>query len=103
MNIGADHRFRGTPLTAGGSLNVTPGFTTRASSVQFGETGKKRQWDAYAVWRFNPALSLRVTATNLAPLDDRSLDSVTGPLVREVARTVTDTSTNVNIRLEMKL
>jgi outer membrane receptor for ferrienterochelin and colicins len=103
LNVGADHRFRGTPLTMGGTVNWTPGYTTRVSGVQFGETGQRRQWDAYALWRFSPTLQLRITATNLLPLDDRSLDSLTGPTVREVARTVSDTATTLNLRLEVKL
>ncbi|HET9644187.1 MAG TPA: TonB-dependent receptor, partial [Burkholderiaceae bacterium] len=33
-NLGADYRWRGLPLTLGGNLNWTPGYTTRLSDAQ---------------------------------------------------------------------
>jgi outer membrane receptor protein involved in Fe transport len=39
LNLGADYRFRGTPLTLGGSLNLTPGYRTQVSELQSREAG----------------------------------------------------------------
>lgn len=103
LNIGADHRFRGTPLSAGATLGWTPGYATRVSAAEFGEIGVRRQWDAYALWRFDPALQLRVSASNIAPRDDVTLNSLDNAAFREVSRTVQDTATNWQVRLEFKL
>jgi iron complex outermembrane receptor protein len=103
LNVGADHRFRGTPLSAGATLGWTPGYATRVSQAEFGEIGVRRQWDAYALWRFSPVMQLRLSASNLAPRDDVTLNSIESLALREVSRTVQDTSTNWQARLEFKL
>jgi iron complex outermembrane receptor protein len=102
-NLGADYRFRGTPLTLGGSLNLTPGYHTQVSELQQREAGRKRQFDAYALWTFNPALQLRLLASNLAPDDYQSWASVDTGSLRTRADTTTTTYTNWQLRLELKL
>ena len=69
VNLGADHRFVGLPLSVGGNLNWTPGYTTRISDVQTARQGRKLVVDAYALWTFSPTLQLRITASNLNPQD----------------------------------
>ncbi|MFT3818634.1 MAG: TonB-dependent receptor [Rubrivivax sp.] len=102
-NLGADYRFRGTPLTIGGSLNLTPGYHTQVSDVQQRDAGRKRQFDAYALWTFNPALQLRLLASNLAPDDYPSWAAVDTGLLRTRADATTTTYTNWQLRLELKL
>ena len=104
-NLGADYRWRGLPLTVGGNLNWTPGYTTRLLENQWAFTGRKRVADAYALWVFNPALQLRLSASNLAPLD---YDTGTRVLSVEGGGTETaDTAARSyvawQLRLEMKL
>lgn len=103
LNIGADHRFRGTPLTAGTTFGWTPGYAARASAGEFSEVGVRRVWDAYALWRFSPNAQLRLSASNLLPRDDFGVESVDSVAVREIARSVTDTATTWQMRLEIKL
>jgi iron complex outermembrane receptor protein len=98
-NLGADWRVRSTPLTVGGNLNLTPGYTTRESELQTLEKSRKRVFDAYALWAFNPALQLRVSGSNLAPLDYRTLNTVGS----ESADTLTDGHPSWRVQLEMKL
>ena len=102
-NLGADYRFRGTPLTMGGNLNWVPGYRTQLSAEQVTTVSTKRVWDAFALWTFNPAAGLRVLASNLAPLDYEATNAIQlGPL-RESTRTVNAGSTNWQVRLELKL
>ncbi|MFO1326235.1 MAG: TonB-dependent receptor [Rubrivivax sp.] len=103
LNLGADHRFRGTPLTLGGSLNLTPGYRTQVSELQLREAGFKRQFDAYALWVFNPALQLRLLASNLSAADYRSLAAVDTGNLRTQAVTTTPSWVNWQLRLELKL
>jgi iron complex outermembrane receptor protein len=104
-NLGADYRWRGTPLTIGGNLNWTPGYATRLLENQWAFTGRKRVVDAYALWTFSPAAQLRLSASNLGPLDyatgTRVLNLQTG--ATEAAETVARSYVNWQLRLEMKL
>jgi len=107
-NLGADYRFRGTPLTLGGNLNVTPGYTTRVSEEQTTRIGTKNVFDAYALWVIQPGTQLRLSATNMAPRDyetGSSLDfeSTPGQFTRETSRTLAATFTTWQLRLELKL
>ena len=102
-NIGADYRFRGTPLTLGGSLNLTPGYRTQLSDIQRTEAGAKRQFDAYALWVFDPAMQLRLLASNLTAADYRSANAIDLGSVRTQAVSTTPTAVNWQLRLELKL
>ena len=63
-NIGADWPLRGTPLTVGASVNFTPGFTLQQIDSQTYRQGVKRVLDGYALWRFSPDASARLTLSN---------------------------------------
>jgi len=107
-NLGADYRFRSVPLTIGGNLNYTPGYETRLSEEQAAAVGDKLAFDAYALWTFRPGLALRLSASNLTARDYTTgggLDftSSLGAATRETTRTVVDTYTQWQLRLEMKL
>ena len=108
LNLGGDYRLPSLPLTVGGSLNWTPGYTTQLSPDQTARIGAKRVLDAYVLWTINPSYQLRVSASNLGPRQydtGGSLESV-NPLGQPI-RTVTDalapTYVNWQLRLEIKL
>lgn len=109
LNLGADYRFRGTPLAIGGSLNWTPAYDTRLSNTQTALQGRKRLFDAYAVWHFDKSTRLRLSATNLAPLDYVIGSGITVqdagglPLYEESSLTTARSSVKWQLRLEMKL
>jgi len=102
-NLGADYRFRTLPLTLGGNVNWTPGYTTRVSDVQSARQGGKLVADAYALWAFGPSAALRVTASNLAAREDVTGGSFDDAGVRETSTATAPTSLNLQIRLELKL
>jgi iron complex outermembrane receptor protein len=107
-NVGADYRFRGMPLTIGGNLNVTPGYDTRISEEQTALVGRKRVFDAYALWTFQPGTALRLSATNVAPLDYLTggrldFESAPGVFTRETSRNLAQSYTTWQLRLELKL
>jgi iron complex outermembrane receptor protein len=110
VNLGADYRFRGAPLTIGGNINHTPGYDTQVSPEQTALTGSKRVFDLYALWTFKPGLALRLSVKNGLPRDyltGGSLDFETAPgsgtFTRETSRTITSTFTEWQLWLEMKL
>jgi outer membrane receptor for ferrienterochelin and colicins len=68
-NVGLDWPLRGTPLTVGGNLNYTPVIVIQQIDDQQYRQGRKRVLDAYALWRFGPAASARLSVSNAGPLD----------------------------------
>lgn len=108
-NLGADYRFRGTPLTLGGNLNWVPGTTTRRAADETSTTSTKRQWDVFALWTFSPALGVRVLANNIDPrvytteTYNDVANFVSGLNERNRVLSGGPSYTNVSLRLEMKL
>ena len=102
-NLGADYRFRGTPLTLGASVNWTPGYRTQVSELQALTAGSKRQFDAYGLWVFNPAMQLRLNVSNIAPEDYLSSNALDSGGVRERSSTLATTYVNWRMALELKL
>lgn len=108
LNLGADYRLRGLPLTLGGSVNWTPGYTTQLSVDQLARAGDKRVIDAFVLWRINPDYQLRLSASNLAP---RSYDSASqlvsvnalGQTLQTLSDTLTSSYVHWQLRLEIKL
>ena len=108
LNFGADYRLSGWPMSVGANLNWTPGYTTRLSDAQTARIGSKRVADAFVLWHINPSYQLRVSASNFAPRDyltGGELYSVNplGQSVRTTTQSVAPSSTNLLIRLEIKL
>lgn len=102
-NFGADYRVPNTPLSLGGNLNWTPGYTTRISDVQTAEQGKKIGIDAYALWVFSPTVQLRTTFSNIDPRDYVTGGSLDALGVRETSVNTAPTYVNLQVRLEIKL
>ncbi len=63
-NIGVDYR-PSPEWTFGSSYSFSGGGYFRRSVAQSGFQSRKRELDAYALWRINPATNLRVSAVNL--------------------------------------
>ncbi len=98
-NMGADYRVPGWPLTMGGNVNLTPGFTTRLSESQWLIQSAKRVVDAYVLWSINPDFRVRVTASNLLQEDSMS----TSVVADESAFSTAPTFVNWRVQVEIKL
>jgi outer membrane receptor for ferrienterochelin and colicins len=103
INLGADYRFRGTPITLGGNLNWTPSYTTRVSEAQALEQGAKTVGDAYVLYFLNPSTQLRLTASNFAPRDYLTGSSYQSIDARESSQTTATSYINWQLRVELKL
>ncbi len=107
-NLGADYRLRDSPLSFGGTLNWTPGYTTRLSDDQRINQGAKLVLDAFVLWAINPSSQLRVSFSNLAARDyvtNNTLDSVNSAsqAVRESITSTAPSWPSLQVRLELKL
>ena len=54
LNIGADYRLRGLPLSLGGNFNWVPGYRTQVAEDRAVTVSRKIVHDAYALWTFSP-------------------------------------------------
>ena len=99
LNLGADWKVKDLPLSVGSSVSYTPGYTTRLAENQWLVQPTKRVIDAYALWSFSPAWRLRLSLSNLAPLDTGSTSQVGD----EVAQTVSPTAMTWRAQLEIKI
>ncbi len=67
--IGADYRFAGVPLTVGTSYTARAAGTVRTSLSQVVYRSVNRQWEAFALWRFSPAVQLRLSVQDILAQD----------------------------------
>jgi len=102
-NLGADYRFRGLPLTLGGNFNWVPGYRTQLAADRVATVSRKIVHDAYALWTFDPAIGLRLLASNLAPRDYETSNQFDTASTRETSRSFGPSYTNWQLRLELKL
>ncbi|WP_296952363.1 TonB-dependent siderophore receptor [uncultured Massilia sp.] len=65
--LGADYKTG--PLTLGGSYVFKTGGPVRIAVNQYSYQSVRRDLDMYALWKFDPKLQLRVTASNLLAQD----------------------------------
>jgi len=102
-NLGADWPLKAVPLTLGASLNYTPGFMLQQIDNQAYRQSRKRVLDAYALWRFNPQASARLTVSNA---DALRYDTGTTTTLADGSSQASDTSlrstTTVNLRAELR-
>lgn len=107
-NLGGDYRLRSLPLTLGGNFNWNPGYDTRRTDSQSVFFGARRVVDVYGLWRLSPSAGLRLTVSNLTPLDFVTgsrfdyLDGAGRPQ-SESSRTTARNWQNVQLRLELKI
>ena len=107
-NLGADYRLRDMPLSFGGNLNWTPGYTTRLSDDQRVVQSAKLVLDAFVLWVLNPTSQLRFSLGNLAARDyvtSNTLDSsnASAQALRESVSNTAPSWRSLQLRLELKL
>jgi outer membrane receptor for ferrienterochelin and colicins len=102
-NVGFDYRFTQAPLSTGGNFTFKTGGPVRQSLTQTSYTSARRTLDFYALWKFTPAVQLRLTVSNALAQDylraDRFMDA-TGALQ---LTTLGPTYLRVGATFELKL
>lgn len=102
-NLGFDYRLRSVPVSLGASLNWTPSSTIQQTALTEVTSNRKLVSDAFAMWNITPEQSLRLSASNLTPLD-----YYTGSISTTDAQIVTSRSggpsyTQWQLRWELKI
>lgn len=68
-NLGFDHRFASPSVTVGGNLGYRSGGPIRSTLNLTTYSTPRRTLDAYVLWRFSPAVALRMAASNVLAQD----------------------------------
>lgn len=102
VNLGIDYRLRVLPLTLGGNINWTPAFVVQQTEAQLYYQGVKRAFDVYALWKFDPNIQLRVSASNLLHADYETANREIFSGTDQKAETVKKTFPALVARLEIK-
>ena len=103
LNLGADYRLRGLPLTVGGNLNHTPGYDIRIDSNRWAVQPDKTVVDAYALWVVRPELQWRLSLGNALAQDYLTQTRVESNGQRESVASSARSYVNWQLRVEMKL
>jgi len=101
-NVGLEYRVRSVQLTLGGNLNWTPAYEVQQSDTQIYYQGLKEVVDCYALWKFSPAVQLRVAASNMLRRDYETANAVIAGPTDQTADAVTRTFLAWTTRLEVK-
>jgi iron complex outermembrane receptor protein len=99
-NFGFDYRLTSLPMTVGGSLAFTPGYTTQQTASQLLDQSRSRSLDMFAQWVFSRKVSARVSVSNWFPLDTESQTLTADGYFSKTLRSV---RSNFNLGVEIKL
>ncbi len=102
-NLGVDYKLRSLPLTLAAGLNWTPGGTLQQTLIQQSVTPTKRVIDASATWAIDRDTQLRLSASNLAPLDYNTSSVITTADNRITSDSLGRSFTVWQLRWEKKL
>ena len=98
--MGFDHAIRGSIFSYGANLSLTPAFSTQQTDRQRVWRSRAHRLDAYALWRFNKEVQLRLAANNLVPQDALSssrVEDLDGFAAGSQTRRQTVTQINANL------
>ncbi len=99
-NFGFDYRLASLPMTVGGSLAFTPGYTTQQTASQLLGQSRSRSLDMFAQWVFSRKVSARVSVSNWFPLETESQTLTSDGYFSKTLRSV---RSNFNFGVEIKL
>jgi outer membrane receptor for ferrienterochelin and colicins len=102
-NFGADYKFKGASVSVGGNIGWTPAYTTQITDTQLQKISTKRVYDAYALWNINASTKLRLSLSNIAPIDATTTGVTLADGQRQTVISDGRTDMSVALRLEMRL
>jgi outer membrane receptor for ferrienterochelin and colicins len=101
-NFGFDYRIPNSPLSFGGNFAWTPAYTYQRSEDQISKSSTKRVFDAYALYRINSRSNLRLTLSNIGPIDNVTESTSFSEGLRRVALSNGRTDMSTALRFETR-
>ncbi len=102
-NLGFDYRVRNSPLSFGGNVAWTPAYTSQRSEDQITKVSTKRVFDAYALYRIDSRTNVRLSLSNIAPIDSITESTTFSEGLRRFAISNGRTDMSAALRFEMRL
>jgi outer membrane receptor for ferrienterochelin and colicins len=102
-NLGFDYRVRNSPLSFGGNLAWTPAYTSQRSEDQISKVSTKRVLDGYALYRVDSRTNVRLSLSNVAPIDSITESTTFSEGLRRFAVSNGRTDVSAALRIEMRL
>ena len=98
--MGFDHAPRSSIFSYGANLSLVPAFSTQQTDRQRVWRSQVKRLDAYALWRFNKELQLRVAVNNVVPegaVSSSRVEDLDGFAAGSVTRRQAATQFNANL------
>ena len=102
-NLGGEYRARTVPVRLGASINWTPAYTIQRTDTQSSYTSAKIVADAFVLWLISAETQLRFSASNFAPRDYTTSNTILADGQRQTSVNAGATQVNYAVRLELKL
>ncbi|MBI3715455.1 MAG: TonB-dependent receptor [Betaproteobacteria bacterium] len=102
-NVGADYKIGTTAFTVGATVSYTPSYTIQNTNTQVASTAASRNIDAYLLWAITPKDKLRLTISNLVPIDASSSSALFTDTQRQGTVYTARSYATIALRLEMRL
>jgi outer membrane receptor for ferrienterochelin and colicins len=102
-NLGFDYRVTNTPWSFGGNFAWTPAYTAQLDENRINKISTKRVFDAYALYRFDSRTSVRLSLSNLAPIDSVTESTTFSEGLRRLSIANGRTDLSAALRFEVKL
>jgi outer membrane receptor for ferrienterochelin and colicins len=101
-NLGFDYRITNSPLSFGGNFAWTPAYTSQRSDNQISKMSTKRVFDAYALYRIDSRTNLRLSLSNIGPIDSVTESTSFSEGLRRVAVSTGRTDMSAALRFEAR-
>lgn len=101
-NLGIDYKLDKLPLTLGGNYSFQNGGPVRISVAQSAYSVPKRVLDLYALWKFDPKTSLRMSLANALQQDNIAASAYANANGTSSRTTTTPTTMSYRAMLEHK-
>ncbi len=102
-NFGADYRFRGSPISIGGSVNWVPAYDLQLTNTQLQKVNTKRVLDAYVLWTVNSSVKVRLAFSNLLPNDAINTNVLLQGSEQQTGTSIGKSKLSTALRLEIRL
>lgn len=101
-NIGLDYKLDSLPLTIGGNASFQDAGPVRISAAQSKYSVPKRVLDLYALWKFDPKTTLRISLANMLHQDNISSSTYADNSGSVTQTNITPTTVAVRAMFEHK-
>jgi outer membrane receptor for ferrienterochelin and colicins len=102
-NFGFDYRMTNTPWSYGGNLAWTTAYTAQLDENRVNKISTKRVFDAYALYRIDSRTNVRLSLSNIAPINSVTEATSFSEGLRRFAISNGRTDISAALRFEMKL